>query len=505
MTTTTDDADVTVALVTLGCARNDVDSEELAGRLAADGFRLVDDPEDADAVVVNTCGFVEAAKKDSVDTLLAAADLKDTRGTQAVVAVGCLAERYGRELAAALPEADAVLGFDDYPEVAARLRSILAGDVLPSHTPQDRRLLLPITPVERDASVVSVPGHGAVVSTGGGAPTDLGSSADGGGATGGIGLGGPASGPRPVRRRLAGGPMAPLKLASGCDRRCSFCAIPGFRGAFVSRRPDDVLSEARWLAGEGVREVFLVSENSTSYGTDLGDLRLLESLLPRLAAVEGIDRVRVSYLQPAETRPGLIEAVATTPGVSRYFDLSFQHASAPVLRRMRRFGDADSFLTLLDRVRELVPEAGVRSNVIVGFPGETEDDLQTLRDFLVAARLDVTGVFGYSDEDGTEAEGFDGKLDEDEIRARVQHVTDLVEQLTADRAAERVGERVEVLVESVQSGPAHELGAEGRADHQGPEVDGTTRLTGGPYAVGDLVVATVVASEGADLVAEPVS
>ncbi len=468
---------VTVAMVTLGCARNEVDSEELAGRLEAGGFQLVADPADAETVVVNTCGFVEAAKKDSVDTLLAAADLKEADGgssrTRAVVAVGCLAERYGADLAESLPEADAVLGFDDYPDIAARLRSILAGETLQPHTPHDRRALLPITPVERDASTVSVPGMGE------------------------IGVGAPASGPRAPRRRLDGGPMAPLKLASGCDRRCSFCAIPSFRGSFVSRRPSDVLTEARWLAGEGVREVFLVSENTTSYGKDLGDLRLLETLLPELAAIDGLDRVRVSYLQPAETRPGLVEAIATTPGVSRYFDLSFQHASAPVLRRMRRFGDADSFLGLLAHVRSLAPEAGVRSNVIVGFPGETEDDLQTLGDFLVAARLDVTGVFGYSDEDGTEAAGFDGKLDDDEIRARVEHLTDLVEQLTADRAAERIGQDVVVLVESIEEGP------EGRADHQGPEVDGSTRLVGGPYAVGDLVPATVVDSVGADLVAEP--
>jgi MiaB/RimO family radical SAM methylthiotransferase len=296
--------------------------------------------------------------------------------------------------------------------------------------------------------------------------------------------------------------MAPLKLASGCDRRCSFCAIPSFRGSFVSRRPHDVLAEARWLAGEGVREVFLVSENSTSYGKDLGDLRLLETLLPELAAVDGLERVRVSYLQPAETRPGLVETIATTVGVSPYFDLSFQHASAPVLRRMRRFGEADSFLALLDRVRALAPRAGVRSNVIVGFPGETEDDLQTLCDFLVAARLDVTGVFGYSDEDGTEAEGFVGKLDDDEVRARVERVTDLVEQLTAERAEQRIGEDVIVLVESVDDEGDGTV-AEGRADHQGPEVDGTTRLTTGRHVVGDLVAATVVATVGADLVAEP--
>ena len=222
-----------------------------------------------------------------------------------------------------------------------------------------------------------------------------------------------------------------------------------------------------------MKELFLVSENSTSYGKDLGDLRLLETLLPELAAVDGIERIRVSYLQPAETRPGLIEAIAGTPGVAPYFDLSFQHASATVLRRMRRFGDSESFLDLLDRIRKLAPEAGVRSNVIVGFPGETADDLATLCDFLDAARLDVTGVFGYSDEDGTEAASYDGKLDADEIAERVEQVTALVEELNSQRAEERIGETVHVLVESIG-----EDGIEGRAAHQGPEVDGTTMITG---------------------------
>ena len=469
----------TVALVTLGCARNEVDSEELAGRLEAGGFRLVDDPADAETVVVNTCGFVEAAKKDSVDTLLEASELKSDGSAKAVVAVGCLAERYGKELADSLPEADAVLGFDDYPDIAAKLESILAGERHHPHTPQDRRKLLPISPADRGASTVVVPGHAV-------AAPDLPAAAT------------PASGPRPVRRRLDGGPMAPLKLASGCDRRCAFCAIPSFRGSFVSRRPGDVLSEARWLAEQGAKELFLVSENTTSYGKDLGDLRLLETLLPELAAVEGVERVRVSYLQPAETRPGLVTAIASTPGVAAYYDLSFQHASASLLRRMRRFGDPESFLSLIDGIRAQAPLAGIRSNVIVGFPGETEEDLATLCDFLVAARLDVVGVFGYSDEDGTEAASYDGKLDEDEILERTERVTRLVEELVSQRAEERVGERVEVLLESVDGRTG-----EGRAAHQGPEVDGSTTVTGLARGarVGDLVTATVTGSDGADLLA----
>lgn len=480
---------LSVAVVTLGCARNEVDSEELAGRLEADGFRLVDDPEDADTVVVNTCGFVESAKKDSVDTLLAASDLKEQGKTQAVVAVGCMAERYGKELADSLPEADAVLGFDDYPDIADRLRRIVAGEKHQPHVPADRRRLLPISPAARDASTISVPGHAqATVSEPEiSAPDLLVSQTPASG-----------SGPRAMRRRLEGGPMAPLKLASGCDRRCSFCAIPSFRGSFVSRRPSDVVHEAQWLATQGVKELFLVSENSTSYGKDLGDLRLLETLLPELTAIDGIDWVRVSYMQPAETRESLIKAVANTPGVVPYFDLSFQHASASVLRRMRRFGDPQSFLKLLEQVRAETPTAGIRSNVIVGFPGETEDDLETLCQFLEEARLDVTGVFGYSDEDGTEAATYDGKLDQDEVDARVAHVNALVEELTSQRAEERIGERVQVLVERVENGLV-----EGRAQQQGPEVDGTTELMGAPASakVGDLYWAEVVESAGVDLVA----
>jgi ribosomal protein S12 methylthiotransferase len=477
----------TVALVTLGCARNEVDSEELAARLESGGFRLVDNPERASAVLVNTCGFVESAKKDSIDTLLSVADVKQTGRGAAVVAVGCLAERYGNELAESLTEADAVLGFDDYPHIADRLRDILAGVGHRSHVPRDRRSLLPIAPAARGQVDLEIPGHAI-------AEPDLPTGVA------------PASGPRAMRRRLGSGPVAPLKLASGCDRRCAFCAIPSFRGAFVSRAPADVLSEARWLSGHGVRELFLVSENSTSYGKDLGDLRLLETLLPELAAVDGIELVRVSYLQPAELRPGLIDVLTSTPGVAPYFDLSFQHASGPLLRSMRRFGDGDRFFELLDQIRARSPEAGVRSNVIVGFPGETERDLADLTDFLDAARLDVIGVFGYSDEDGTEAAGYDGKLDSSEIDSRVDHVSRLAEELTSQRAEDRIGRPVTVLVESLSADPRRHV-AEGRGEHQGPEVDGTTTLVDcdETVTVGAFVRATVTGSSGVDLLARPMT
>ncbi|MBY8881948.1 30S ribosomal protein S12 methylthiotransferase RimO [Streptomyces sp. PLK6-54] len=505
----------TVALVTLGCARNEVDSEELAGRLAADGWQLVDDASDADVAVVNTCGFVEAAKKDSVDALLEANDLKNQGRTQAVVAVGCMAERYGKELAEALPEADGVLGFDDYADISDRLRTILSGGVHAPHTPRDRRKLLPISPAERQgAAGVALPGHGQGVA-GSADPAGLIPDADGGaGATEFVAAPvdlpegvAPASGPRaPLRRRLESGPVASVKLASGCDRRCSFCAIPSFRGSFISRRPSDVLGETRWLAEQGVREVMLVSENNTSYGKDLGDLRLLETLLPELAAVDGIERVRVSYLQPAEMRPGLIDALTSTPGVVPYFDLSFQHSAPAVLRAMRRFGDTDRFLELLDTIRGKAPEAGVRSNFIVGFPGETEEDLAELERFLTSARLDAIGVFGYSDEDGTEAATYENKLDEDVVAARLARVSRLAEELTAQRAEERVGSTVRVLVEAVDEETGEVIG---RADHQAPETDGQVVLTdaGGWWepAPGVFVTARVTGTEGVDLIAEPLA
>jgi ribosomal protein S12 methylthiotransferase RimO len=467
----------TVSLVTLGCARNEVDSEELAARLAAGGWTLRDEGEDADVVLVNTCGFIQAAKQESINEVIEAAG----SGVK-VAAVGCLAERYGTELASALTEEDVdaqVLGFDDYADIAARLDDVLAGKKRPAHVARDRRTLLPVSPASRQQAKAE-------------RQVDLTDLPDG--------LA-PASGPQVIRRRLAGGVTAPLKIASGCDRRCSFCAIPSFRGAFVSRRPPELLAEAQWLAASGVRELLLVSENSTSYGKDLGDLRLLETVLPELAKTEGVARVRVSYLQPAEVRPGLIDVMTSTPGVVPYFDLSFQHASGPVLRRMRRFGDRERFTRLVEQVRQACPEAGIRSNFIVGFPGETADDLRELDLFLSEARLDAIGIFGYSDEDGTEAATFadEIKLDEAEIARRVDEFADIAEEVMAQRAADRIGETVEVLVEEALGDGRYE----GRAAHQAPDVDGsTTLLADRPLAPGDLVTARVVESAGADLVAQ---
>jgi ribosomal protein S12 methylthiotransferase RimO len=449
----------------MGCARNEVDSEELAGRLAADGWTLVDDVELAEVALVNTCGFIESAKKDSIDALLEANSLKGHGVTRAVVAVGCMAERYGQELAKALPEADAILGFDDYKDISARLQSIMAGNSHTPHVPRDRRSLLPIAPADR-AAVRDEEFQSA------------------------LGAGGSL-----LRKRLGNAPWAPLKIASGCDRRCSFCAIPYFRGAFVSRRPTEVLDEARWLSTNGVSELFLVSENTTSYGKDLGDLTLMEKLLPDFAAIGGVERIRLSYLQPAEMRPSLLQAMISTPNVAPYFDLSFQHTSATVLRRMRRFGDSEKFLHLIAQIRALSPEAGIRSNFIVGFPGETQEDFDDLANFITKAKLDAVGIFGYSDEDDTEALKLEDKVAPEVIAQRVETLSSLADEMVSLRAQARIGETVRVLIEDADL-------QEGRAAHQGPEVDGTTSFIGTNFAVGQYVDAVVIDSMGADLVAQ---
>jgi ribosomal protein S12 methylthiotransferase len=461
----------TVAIVTMGCARNEVDSEELAGRLAADGWTLVSDVESAEVALVNTCGFIESAKKDSIDALLEANSLKGHGKTRAVVAVGCMAERYGQELAKALPEADGILGFDDYQDISARLQSIVSGNSHTPHVPRDRRSLLPIAPADRPAARQDAINESYASSLGAGGSL--------------------------FRKRLGNAPWAPLKIASGCDRRCSFCAIPYFRGSFISRKPTEIIEEGRWLAQNGVSELFLVSENTTSYGKDLGDLKLMEKILPEFAAIDSVERVRLSYLQPAEMRPSLLQAMIETEKVAPYFDLSFQHTSPTVLRRMRRFGDSEKFLHLITQIRALSPEAGIRSNFIVGFPGETQADFDELADFIGAAKLDAIGIFGYSDEDNTEALGLAEKVDEDVIHQRVESLSSLADEMVSIRAAARIGESVRVLIEDKEL-------QEGRAAHQGPEVDGTTSFIDTNFEVGQYIDAVVVDSMGADLVARAI-
>ena len=456
----------TVALVTLGCARNETDSEELAGRLAADGWQLVTNPADAEIAVINTCGFIESAKKDSIDALIQAHSLKANGVTKAVVAVGCMAERYGTELAQEMSETDAILSFDDYKDISERLNTIIEGGKIKTHVPKDRRTLLPIAPVDRAASRDIAKGKEL---------NPLGTV---------------------LRKRLDNAPIAPLKIASGCDRRCSFCAIPYFRGSFISRKPADIIEEAKWLADNGVTELYLVSENTTSFGKDFGDLKMMEKMLPELSKIDAIKRIRLSYLQPAEVRPTLLQAMISVDKVVPYFDLSFQHANGDLLRSMRRFGDGEKFLHLISQIRALSPAAGIRSNFIVGFPGESDAAFMDLIEFLSEAQLDAIGVFGYSDEDKTEAETLPNKVAPEIIAERVSELSTLVDELITQRSEMRIGEKISVLIED-------EAEQEGRAEHQGPDVDGSTFVKSrNKYRVGDYVDAVVSDVAGVDLIAQ---
>jgi ribosomal protein S12 methylthiotransferase RimO len=455
----------TVAIVTLGCGRNEVDSQNAAGLLTAAGYRVVDEPERADAVVVNTCAFVEAAKRESIETVLDAAALKEQGRARTVLVTGCLAERYTEELRVELPEADAIVPFSDY----GKLPSLLGGGT----RPQARSIGGATSAPPNPPSLVPA-GRRALPMV---FPTPPGASF-------------PARAP-------ARGPVALVKLAEGCDRDCSFCAIPSFRGRFRSRRPTEVLDEVAWLAGEGVSEVCLVAENSTSYGKDLGGREALIHLLRDLAGIDGLRRVRLNYLQPDELTPGLLEEMAANPVVCGYFDLSLQHASAPVLRRMRRGGSAERFLDLVARIRALDPDAAFRSNFILGFPGERAADVRELEAFLEAARLDWVAFFAWSPEDGTAALELDGRVRAATARARVERVQELQDRLLAEAQAGWVGRRLEVLVERVEPGGA----AEGRSFREAPDADGVVRVEAlpGPVAVGEYLPVVVTAAQGPEL------
>ncbi len=515
-----------VAIVTLGCGRNEVDSDQLAGLVRLDGMDVVEDADEADVVLVNTCTFIAPAKQESVDTVLAACDLKDDGSgsggrAKAVLVVGCMAQRYPQDLADSIPEADAILGFDAYPKLPTIIRDVLdgkpvervqAGAAHPGARPSDaagapadgqpqpvaptsqprRALPLLVMPTSDEEAPPEAPAVERVTT----AQDDLDRM--------------PASGPRFPVRAFAGPddprhkPWAYLKIASGCDRVCTFCAIPGFRGRFRSRPIDELVAEASFLADNGARELVLVSENTTSYGKDLGGRDQQPRLLEALADVAGIERIRLMYLQPAELQVPLLDAMASIEKVVPYFDLSLQHASADVLKRMARSGSVERFLTLVGEIRDRVPDAAFRSNFILGFPGEAEEDVAQLVDFLERARLDWVGLFPFSVEDGTPSATYDDQVPEDVAMERIDHVS-RIQELIADEAAARfVGRELDVLVDEVDP----DVGALGRSWREAPDTDGEVRLVDGngdpiEVPVGRLVPTRIIAAEGVDLVGVP--
>lgn len=448
---------------TLGCPKNQVDSDKLEGTLAAAGLAPADGPAAADVVVVNTCAFIEEARRESVDAILALAEAK--RPSARLVVTGCLAERYGDELAQALPEADRIAGFGapliDPPPATAPGRSLGPADPPPTGAAPAR------SPGPAPAAPPS-PARAAPVAVELGArrpppEMDL------------LNL------PRPPSPR----PWAYVKIAEGCDRACGFCAIPGFRGPQRSRPAAAILDE---VAALGVKEAVLVAQDLASYGRDQGRGR--RRIVPLIeAAAELVDRVRLLYLYPSDLTGELIEAVIAT-GVA-YFDLSLQHVSAPLLRRMRRWGSGPRFLERIAAIRRAEPEAAFRSSFIVGYPGETEADHDELLRFLEEAQLDWCGFFAYSEEAGTHAAGLDGKVSAGLRADRLAELRELQDPITACRRDLLVGRRVEVLVDEPGSGRTH---------REAPEIDGLVRVPG-HLPAGTIAPLTVTASAGIDLTA----
>lgn len=429
-----------VWLTTLGCAKNQVDSEKLTARLSAAGFGPAGSPGEAEVLLINTCAFVEAARRESIEAILAAAGGR-APGARLVV-LGCLAQRYGNELAVALPEVDAVVGIDRYGELVGRLAGLTGWR--------------PAGPWSEPRDILDEP-----------------------------------------RRPAPAFPYAYLKVAEGCDKPCTFCAIPQFRGRQRSRRPSEVRAEAAALAAAGVRELVLIAQDLSGYGQDLGVPGGLADLLRLLSEVEGLRRLRLLYLHPREIGGGLIEEMAANPVVAPYFDLSLQHSSGRLLRAMRRPGDGESHLALISRIRRAAPEAALRSSFIVGFPGEGEDDVDGLAAFLEEARLDWAGFFPFSPEEGTAAADLPGQVPAEEAAERARRLEARQEGITAERNAEQVGKPAEVLVDREEDGVAV-----GRSHREAPEIDGVVLLDRG--RPGDWLRVRVTGVYGSDTVAEVV-
>jgi ribosomal protein S12 methylthiotransferase len=436
-----------------GCAKNDVDGEEIAARLEAAGHSFAEGPEGADLIIVNTCGFIEDAKKESIGAVVA---IKAAFPGKRVLVAGCLSQRYAAQLAADLPEADGIVGNADLGAVLAAAESTLAGE---------RPVLVPTV-----SSVEALPSIGTV---------------------------------RRVRRFDFPG-TAHIKATEGCSNFCAFCAIPLIRGNLRSRPLDDVLAECLDFVARGERELVLIGQDLGSYGRDFGGPSLLPELLAALSAARGDFRVRTLYIHPDNFPERSLSVMAADPRILPYFDLPFQHASARILGAMNRRGSAEAYLELLARIRGALPDAAIRSTFLIGFPGETDEDFAALRDFQERARLDWVGSFAYSREEGTAAYDMRGRVPKRTVAARRGALEEAQERITRERLERFIGREVDVLVEErvERASEDEEEFSIGRTWNQAPEVDGLTVLRGS-HEGGSVVRSRILAVNGVDFDAAP--
>jgi len=425
----------TVWLTTLGCAKNQVDSEKLEAMLAEAGYESAASPGAADVVMVNTCAFIEDARRESVETILEMQDYK--RPDAKTIVLGCMAQRFGVEVEQALPEVDAVLGLDRYGELVSTL------DRLTGWRPVTfRRPVMDIL--------------------------------------------------HAVNRSRPTLPYAYVKVAEGCDKPCTFCAIPLIRGPQRSRRPVNIAEEISGLVADGVSEVVLVAQDLAAYGRDIEAPGGIVELLELVDGIEGLRRLRLLYLYPKEIRPALIEQMSANPVIAPYFDLSLQHSSTRLLRLMKRSGGGDSYRELIESIRAASPQAALRSSFIVGFPGETDDEVEELASFLDEVRLDWAGFFPYSAEDGTPAAALDSRVDPEAVQERLRYLQGIQEDITAGTNAAMVGEKVVVLVDQVEEGVPV-----ARSYREAPEIDGVINLDAGQP--GEWLIAEITGAYGAEL------
>jgi ribosomal protein S12 methylthiotransferase len=452
-----------LGFLSLGCPKNLVDGEVMLGLARDAGHEVTADAREAEVIVVNTCAFIDAAKEESINAILEMAELKRGGACQRLVVTGCLGERYRDQLKAEIPEIDVVLGTGDIPEIVGALNGIQPKAV----------------PLTLFKSMIDIQEPKAAL------PTYLYDA---------------------TTPRLQTTPRhyAYVKVAEGCDYTCAFCIIPTLRGKFRSREEDSIVREAERLASSGVRELLLISQDTTFFGIDRGERGALARLLRRLNAVEGLTWIRLLYLYPTTITDDVLDAMAECDKVCKYIDLPLQHASADVLRRMRRPGNRETYDKLLARIRARVPDVTLRTTFIVGFPGETEADVEQLKDFVRDTGFDHVGVFTYSHEEGTRAYAMDDDVPAAVKAERRDAVMRMQRDLVASRLAGRIGDEVRVMIDGPS--PESELVLSGRLEGQAPDIDAVVYLDGcdpSEFSAGEVVPAVVTGANGYDLVARP--
>lgn len=427
-----------VGMVSLGCPKNLVDSEQMLGALVEAGFEVVSDKREAEVIVINTCGFIESAKVESIDAILEMTRLKSEGTCKSVVVTGCLGQRYAAELSREMPEVDTIIGVGQIGSLPTIIKSTLAGQrVIDNEKPAARW-------VEHTARVRST------------APW-----------------------------------TAYLKISDGCDNRCAYCAIPDIRGRFRSRPAKYVIAEAKRLAAEGVKEIVLVGQDTTRYGEDIGDSLIL--LLRRLAKIDGLHWLRLMYCYPTRISDEFIELIASEPKIAKYIDMPVQHADESILRRMNRRGSGEEYLALVRKLRSACPDIALRTSVIVGLPGEGRQEFARLLDFVREARFDHLGVFQYSKEDGTPAADMDGQVSARTSKRRYDQLMSEQQRVSREINEGLVGREIEVLVEDA---------SRGRSYRDAPEIDGMVELKGFSGAPGSIARARVTEAMEYDLVVE---